>query len=497
VLTRIDEAQHRVVIPVNLSSAGAKTQGLRNGDSLRVSRLRPTLDSGIAVKGHVYTSGDFAYRKGIRLTDVIHSVDDLRPNADLHYVLIRRELPPNRRIAVVSADLAAALFAPGTSADIELQPRDQITVFDLQSGRDRVIQPVLDELRLQSNSAKPTELVRIDGRVRVPGEYPLEPGMTVTDLLRAGGGLSDEAYGSRAELTRYKVVNNEMRSTEVISIDLAAAVRGEPSGNLRLEPFDNLSIKEVQEWQARAGVELQGEVRFPGRYAIKRGETLKSVISRAGGLTDFAFPEGSVFTRKELKVREQEQLDMLSERMQRDLSLFALQGAAAGQAGAGAALSVGQSLLGQLRSAKAVGRLVIDLPRTMHDPPGSPRDVILRDGDRLLVPKFQQQITVIGEVQNSTSHLYSAELTRDDYIALSGGMTRNADHKRIYVVRANGSVVANEGNRWFEHSAVAIKPGDTIVVPLDATKYPALPLWTAVTQILYNIAIAVAAVHAL
>ena len=83
--------------------------------SLRVSRLRPTLDSGVTVEGHAYTTGRFAYHAGMHLTDVIHSVDELQPDADLHYVLIRRELPPDRRVAVLSADLAAALFAPGTA----------------------------------------------------------------------------------------------------------------------------------------------------------------------------------------------------------------------------------------------------------------------------------------------------------------------------------------------------------------------------------------------
>jgi len=240
---------------------------------------------------------------------------------------------------------------------------------------------------------------------------------------------------------------------------------------------------------------LVGEVRFPGHYAIKRGETLKSVVQRAGGLTEFAFPEGSVFTRVELKKREQEQLDMLTERMQRDLSVLALQGAAANQTGATAALSVGQTLLSQLRSAKAVGRLVIDLPATLHAPVGAPQDVILRSGDELIVPRFQQQVTVIGEVQNATSHLYRANLARDDYISLSGGMTRRADRGRIYVVHANGSVVSSEGNRWFQGTAAPIKPGDTVVVPLDAERMPALPFWTAVTQIIYNVAIAAAAVH--
>jgi polysaccharide biosynthesis/export protein len=495
-LTRIDEAQHRVVLPVTVMSGAAATQGLRNGDLVRFARLRPTLDSGVVLEGHVFTSGSFAYHPGMHLSEVIRSVDELRPDADLHYVLIRRELPPDRRVSVLSADLAEALLAPGSKADVQLQPRDRIMVFDLASGRERVIRPVLDELRLQSTSSHPTEVVHVDGRVKVPGDYPLEPGMTVRDLVRAGGGLGDAAYGGNAELTRYRVVNGEIRRTELVDIDLSAAMRGDASGNLRLEPFDNLSIKEVPQWQGREGITLVGEVRFPGHYAIKRGETLKSVVERAGGLTEFAFPEGSVFTRTELKQREQEQLDKLGDRMQRDLSVLALEGAAANQAGAASALSVGQTLLQQVRGAKAVGRLVIDLPLTLKSKLGSPQDVILRDGDQLIVPRFQQQVTVIGEVQNATSHLYRAELTREDYISLSGGTTRNADRHRIYVVHANGSVVSSEGSRWFAiNSQVPIKPGDTVVVPLDAERMPPLPFWTAVTTIIYNVAIAAAAVH--
>jgi polysaccharide biosynthesis/export protein len=105
-------------------------------------------------------------------------------------------------------------------------------------------------------------------------------------------------------------------------------------------------------------------------------------------------------------------------------------------------------------------------------------------------------VTVIGEVQNTTSHFYRENLSRDDYIGLSGGATRKADRGRIYVVRADGSVVSSENNGWFRRSGqVAMKPGDTIVVPLDTERMPALPLWQAVTSILYNLAIAAAAVN--
>ncbi|MDB6011843.1 MAG: hypothetical protein JWL65_4093, partial [Gammaproteobacteria bacterium] len=496
-LSRVDENERRVVLQVTLFGPAAKAETLRNGDVLRVTRLKPTLDAGVSLQGHVFTPGNYAFHQGMHLTDVIHSVDDLQPNADLHYVLIRRELPPDRRITVLSADLSAALKAPGSAADIQLLPRDQVMVFDLASGRDRIIQPVLDELRLQSNVNRPTEVVHVDGRVKVPGEYPLESGMTIADLVRAGGGLADAAYGGKAELTRYRVEDGETRRTDLIEVDLTQALRGDPKENIKLEPFDILSVKEVSQWHTQESVTLFGEVRFPGTYDIKRGETLVSVLARAGGLTEFAFPEGSVFTREELKMREQEQMDLLATRMQTDLAALAISGAAAGLPNSGNSITVGQSLLGQLRSQKAVGRLVIDLPRMMHNRVGSPADVILRDGDRLIVPRFQQQVTVIGEVQSATSHLYGPDLSRDDYIGLSGGTTRRADRSKIYVVHANGSVVAAEGHRWFQMSASEqkIKPGDTIVVPLDTERLPPLPFWTAVTTIIYNVAIAVAAVR--
>jgi polysaccharide export outer membrane protein len=237
-------------------------------------------------------------------------------------------------------------------------------------------------------------------------------------------------------------------------------------------------------------------VRFPGIYPIKRGETLNSVLSRAGGLTSLAFPDGSVFTRLELRTREQEQIDRLAERLQSDLASAALQAAAANQGQAGQALTVGQSLLTQLKDTEAVGRLVIDLDQVIGAPHGSPNDVALRDGDRLIIPKQKQEVTVIGEVQTTTSHFYRENLTRDDYIGLSGGVTRKADRDLIYIVRANGSVVSSESGGWFRRSGqVAMRPGDTIVVPLDTERMPALPLWQAVTSILYNLAIAAAAVN--
>jgi protein involved in polysaccharide export with SLBB domain len=497
-LTRIDAKLHRVVLQVDIGSAAGQAETLRNGDTLRVTRLGPTLDAGIVVQGHVYSSGAFAWHPGLHLTDVLQSVDDLRPNADLHYILIRREQPPDRRVSVLSADLAAALSAPGSAADVPLMARDRITVFDLQSSRDRIIHPLIEDLKLQSSLGEPEQVVRVDGHANVPGEYPFEGGMTVRDLIRAGGGLSDGAFAGSAELTRYQVVNGEQRQAELIDVDLGAVLRGDPAANVSLQPFDILNIKEVTAWREQETVTLTGQVRFPGTYSVRAGETLKSVLLRAGGLTPYAFARGAVFTRRELRDREQKELDMLAVRMQNDIAMVALEGSVANQNGAASALSAGQSLLTQLRQAKAVGRLVIDLSAILRAPIGSPYDVILRDGDHVIVPKFQQEVTVIGEVQTVTSHLYRPGLSRGDYIAMSGGFTARADRNRVYVVNADGSVVANSGGGWFRNSRDAhIEPGDTIVVPLNAEHIPPLPLWLAVSQILYNVSIGVLAVHAL
>jgi polysaccharide biosynthesis/export protein len=494
-LVRIDDRRARVVVNVPLESPTGRAELLRNGDSLRVLRLRPTLDQGVMVEGHVFNPTPVAWHEGLRLTDVIGSVDELMPNADLNYILVRRELPPDRRVVMQSADLAAALRDPASPKNIPLMPRDRLIVFDVESGRRQLLDPLLEEVRRQSRIDQPSEVVRIDGRVKARGDYPLEPRMRISDLLRAGGGLQDAAYGAKAELTRYRV-NNDLRQTQLLEIDLAAITRGDTSADLLLQPFDFLNVKEVPEWSEQEQVTLTGEVRFPGSYPIQRGETLRSVLDRAGGLTSLAFPSGSVFLRKELQEREQEQVDRLADRLQSDLASSALRAVAASQSDAGQALTVGQSLLTQLKATKAVGRLVIDLNGVLEAPVGSPSDVVLRDGDQLKIPKQKQEVTVIGEVQSSTSHFYREQLSRDDYIGLSGGATRKADRSRIYIVRADGSVISSESSGWFRRAGqAAMRPGDTIVVPLDTERMPALPMWQAITGILYNLAIAAAAVN--
>lgn len=494
-IVQLDPGGRRVVLDVNLTQTSGSTPQVGNGAVLRVARLRPQIDEGIELEGQVYRAGPVAWRPGLRLSDVISSLDELLPGADQHYVLIRRESGADRRVSTLSADLAAALAAPRSDADVLLNPRDRIRIFDLSTPRDSIIRPLIEEIRLQSDLDRPTELVSIRGKVKVPGDYPLEVGMKVSDLLRAGGNLDPSAFGAAAELTRYTVGADGARQTELIDVDLASVRNGDAAADIALQPFDSLMIKEIPDWAGQESVTLRGEVRFPGTYSIRRGETLRQVLERAGGLTPLAFPEGSAFTRRDLRELEQEQLNRLAERLRADVASLALQAANAGQLSATDALQSGQFLLGQLQSARATGRFVIDLPGLLAEQAGSVKDVLLRDGDELIVPKRRQEVSVIGEVQNATSHLYLPSLKRDDYVHLSGGTTRKADRGRIYIVRADGSVASKPGSLLRRNYDVAIRPGDTIVVPLNTERMPRLPFWQAVTQILYNLAVSVAAVN--
>jgi polysaccharide export outer membrane protein len=150
-------------------------------------------------------------------------------------------------------------------------------------------------------------VAEITGRVNAPGKYPLETGMRVGDLLRGGGRPQDVAYALTTESTRYEVVGGKRRRADLNSVDPAAIARGDSSANLEVRPYDVLTIQETPEWGRVENVVLRGEVRFPGIYRIRRGESLRSVLDRAGGLTPLAFPEGAVFTRGELKARERHQ----------------------------------------------------------------------------------------------------------------------------------------------------------------------------------------------
>lgn len=484
-LERVVPNRGKTVQDLNLTTSGAQTV-VRDGDVIRVLPNLELLESSVRLEGNVFQPGLSPWFQGMRLSDLIPSPELVRPYSDLNYVLIRREVAPNVELEVLSADLQAAWRQPTGAANVVLRPRDTVHVFSIELGRQQVIAPIIAEMSAQAAPNTAVPIVRVGGQVRAAGEYPLETGMRVSDLLRAGGGMSDAAYAADAELTRYAVVDGEYRETELITVSLASVLRGDQSANLELSPYDYLNVKEVSRWRGEESVTIRGEVVFPGTYPIRRGETLSSVLQRAGGLTELAFPEGSVFTRVDLREREQEQLETLASRIERDLAALSIT-----DPNSASAISTGQSLVTQLRNTVATGRWVIRLDDIVSGRAES--DIVLKNGDQLIVPDARQEVTVLGEVQYATSHVFERALSRDEYISKSGGLSQRADRRRIYVVRANGEVIANRGASWFSRDGGSeIRPGDSIVVPLDLDQ--PLARWTAITQIVYNMAVAAAAV---
>ncbi|MEM7610292.1 MAG: SLBB domain-containing protein [Pseudomonadota bacterium] len=347
-IERVTERGDRRIVNTDLSTEAGRSVRVRDGDVLRIFPVLDRLDDSVELLGHVRRPAQYQWSDGLRLTDLLPSPVLLKPQADLGYILIRREPADDARIEVLSADLNAALAAPESDANPLLKPRDQVIAFENGPTRGAALAEILEQIESQATDGSDVRRVSIGGRVQAEGAYPFESGMRISDLIRAGGGFTESAFLTEAELTRYLVGEDGVRRTTLINIDLAALLAGDTMADEYLMPHDYLAIKEIPEWRGQETVTIGGEVRFPGVYPIKRGESLASVINRAGGLTDLSFVDGSVFTREILKQREEEQIETLISRLEADLTALALQSAQT-DGDMQQAFVFGQGLLSQLR----------------------------------------------------------------------------------------------------------------------------------------------------
>ncbi len=459
------------------------------GDIIKIGKLKQPKENSIKLVGHVLKPDIFQWREGIRLTDIISSIDMLKTNADANYVLVKRYLPPDYFLQTKSTSLRKALADPAHSSNIELFPRDELLVLELNKHRVQQVQPVVAQLFAQSSAAEVNHIARIGGQVRGAGSYPLDKGMRISDLVRAGGGLLESAFILEAELSRFVVVQGKPRRIEHIKVDLKQALQGNLAANLVLQAYDFLNIKEIPLWAEQAQVEIIGEVNFPGKYSIYRGEKLSDLLIRAGGMTDYAYPRGAVFIREDLRRREQKRMDDMAASLESELATLSLQ-----RTGQITDLGAVEQLLDKLKATDAVGRLVIDLNKIGEISLGKKtdlnEDIVLRGGDKLFIPSHMQEVSVIGEVFHPTSHLYKKGHSYKNYIDQSGGINSKADKKSIYLIRVNGSVELTQ-RYWFE-SGLEIEPGDTIIVPFDADKVSSLVLWEKVTRIVSQLGLTAA-----
>jgi len=529
IVERYNQNNLRSVINIDLSNLKNIQAKVYAGDYIRVMATGKRFEQSVTIVGAATRPGNYQWQQGEKITDLIPNVNThLLKYADLSYSLLVREVNVAQDIEVYQFSLADIIANKKSPRNFVLQPHDKIVIFSKvekvsdeklslgnlanintmskqsiaqitegevkekfnirefgQFSRQRLLTPLIAQLKRQGSAGEPIQLVEVDGEVKFPSLYPLVKNARVKDLIAAAGGVTESAYLIRSEITRNKVTPSIVEK-ESLTVNLAKALQGQPSDNILLQSKDRLNIHKIPAWSENKTVELRGEFVFPGKYTIKRGETLAELINKAGGFTKFAFIKGSVFSRKKLKQLEQKNLEKLASDLRVEIASKSLS-----DAKSNLPYNEANLLLADLTKVIPVGRLVIDLPKIINN---KNVDVTLDDGDVLYVPSKNNSINVIGQVQVTSSYIYQSKLSVEDYIARSGGVKKRADKERIYVISADGQIKMMANNNWFSAVDNHLKPGDTVVVPLDSEYTNNIDLWSSVTQIIYNSAVAIAAI---
>lgn len=351
-----------------------------------------------------------------------------------------------------------------------------------KASREALLKPIMERLKEQASYGSPAKVIEVSGAVKFPGLYPQAKNANVASLLAAAGGLTQEAYLGSAELSR-RVIKDNRSTFDRMNFSLKDAISGKFPVVLNAQ--DHLIVKTQPGWEEGMVVELQGEFVFPGTYTFKRGETLKDVIERAGGFTEFAYPSGAVFSRERLKRQEAERLKFLNAQLKQEISAMSLR-----RQGSSSVADPAQAIaiVDQLDNAEPVGRLVVDLSYAVKG--DKLANLMLEKGDKLFVPALNPVISVVGEVQFSSNHTFNPNMTVEDYIVSAGGTKRQADIDRIYIVKSNGSVELPNNSFWFSRNYEPLEPGDTIIVPINTDYLDGLSTLSTATQILYQIGVA-------
>jgi polysaccharide biosynthesis/export protein len=411
VVERIENHSIRRVEEFPLDGPGLE-RALQDGDVVRIFSLSPKFQNAVTLRGNVAHPGRVEWHSGMCLKDVI-------PNQD----------------ALVTRD-----YWRTTNSVANLGERGES-----------------DELQFE----------------RQPSSSKAATAATAAKLRNQIARDAPEINWDYAVIQR---LNPQDLTTHLVPFDLGKLVlEGDEQSNLALEPGDVITIFSQNdlavplEKQSKF-VRLEGEFRTAGVYRAEAGETVRHLVERVGGFTPDAYLYGAEFTRESVRVDQQKGLDQLIEKLEEDISRNALATAGVSPeeiADNRARLEAQRQLVGKLREVKATGRVVLDL--TPHSTgAGDLPEIALEDGDRFVVPYRPSTIEMLGAVYNKNSFLYRREERLDDYLKRAGGPTRDADTSRMFVIRADGSVLSKQSVRGLWNGGFAslrLMPGDAIVVP--------------------------------
>ena len=441
----------------------------------------------VAVLGDVRSPGNYRTSGDIHLSDAVHLAGGLLPDAQTSDAQVFRYMPDST-LKILNVKLSGAL--DGNPVDnIMLSPRDRVLIH-------------------KNAAAADLAAVTIKGEVVRPGRYPLTADMKVSDLIRAAGGLKQSADLKTADLTHFVWKDEKQVTGEQEQVSLASALaagdsatngilnnaamttapsNGAPSSNPSLNNGDVLSIRQVPNWQdLGASMTVRGEVVHPGSYGIRPGERLSSVLMRAGGFGPAAYPYGALLMRSEVQKLEERSYSELIQRVrdqQATLKLTATSTTDPDQKlSAESALTQWQTTIDNLISAPPTGRVTIQVSSNIHSWANTSRDITVRAGDVLIVPKRPSYVLVQGQVYGPTAVAYRPGKSARWYITQAGGTTNMAYRKGIFVVRADGTVIGSHSTLWLtgDTLGVALQPGDMVVAPEKALGGP--PIWKTLLQ---------------
>jgi protein involved in polysaccharide export with SLBB domain len=297
--------------------------------------------------------------------------------------------------------------------------------------------------------------------------------------------------------------------TTLIPFDLGKAIiGGDIQHNLLLQPGDLLTIFSKEDIQVSAEkqtrfIRLEGEFKSAGVYQIRPGETLRQLVARMGGFTAGAYVFGAEFTRESTRTQQQKNLDESLNRLERDMqraSMTRSQNAITPEDASALKQQADsqQSLIARLRMLRPNGRIVLALNEdaSLKDLP----DLPLEDGDRFYVPSQPSMVTVVGSVYNENAYIYKSDKHVQDYLALAGGPTKDADQGSVYLLRADGSVISKRQSGFLSSSnlnGMRVMPGDSIVVPEELDRSTTMRTLKDFAQIFYQFGLGAAAIKVL
>ena len=396
---------------------------LQDGDSIPVGKILPRFENRVSVEGAVFREGDYQLTEGMLVSDLLTKAEGLRGDAYLDRATLYRT-NPDYTIEAVPVSLA-----PDEFTDVQLQKDDLLKVSSIFELREEYI-------------------FEISGAVQNPGKYPYIEGATVEGFILMAGGLKESASAAQIEVSRRVKINDGSNSNALSEIytfgiedDLSLEMDAQ---RFVLQPFDRVFIRKSPNYEPQQEVVIQGEVMYPGNYAIKsNNERLTDLIERAGGFTSEAYVPGARLIRR---MTMDEQRKRTLENISRQLD----------------------DTLNTAIEENKTEPIGISLQEILENP-NSPNNLLLQKGDRLIIPKELQTVTLSGALLYPNTTRYTQTKGLRSYIASAGGFAENARKSKTFVIYPNGTVDRTH-NLWFINKYPKIEPGTEIVVPVKPEK---------------------------